>query len=73
MFFNTGLTLRARGKTPNSTIVSSLALCGLVAYRPLTPERIVLYGSVACDARAAYRGFPELYSWYNEPKYTTEE
>ena len=39
----------------------------------LTPERMALYGSVACDARAAYRGFPELYSWYNEPKYTTEE
>ena len=39
----------------------------------LAPERMALYGSVACNARTAYRGFPELYSWYNEPKYTTEE
>ena len=46
---------------------------GRAIFAFLTPERMACTGSVACDARAAYRGFPELYSWYNEPKYTTEE
>ena len=46
---------------------------GVVPHLPPGFRSPTPYGSVACDARTAYRGFPELYSWYNEPKYTTEE